>query len=571
MRRWRLDRDKGAIGARAIVAFSLGLSAATAALVWLAWAANAQLRRSSAQLLERRASEVLALTSAALNRDMKGAWLSVLTPIEPADIEEDPPYGLLQVTSRAFAHFSYVESFILWTADGTDEGRWYVFSRTDRAVPWDPTDHRADPYPVALLARPPALAPVVRDIRSRTRSRRRFHLIETRIADTPYHVIVHRLVSRASDSSSENEYLAGFAGFTVNLEWVRREYFSELLRQVASIGGLPEAVALSVLDESHAIVATSGASGSGPPLHQRAFPLLFVEPSLVLDPPPAPSPVRYWTAVVQPGRDSVFDSSQLGRQTLVITSLAALASLVAVLLTVRSVRVHAELAAMKSEFVSTVTHELKTPLALIKLVGETLERGRYTSEETIRDYAAILSQEERRLSHLIENLLTYSRLSDLQKMSTYEGLEVAELVEDALQPFRLRLKKLGFSLHVNVDAHLPRVRGDRSALLRALANIIDNAIKYSPEDRRSLDIRAHAVADWVHLQFTDSGVGIPPDELPRVSERFFRGRAARELGSGLGLAIVRGIVERDRGQVRIRSSVGTGTTVEVILPAWRHA
>jgi signal transduction histidine kinase len=562
IRRRDLLTDREGRRSVAVVAFATGLSAATAALIWLAWTANEDMRRSTALLLDRRASEVLALTSAALDRDMKGAWLSVLTPLDAADIQEDPPYDLLQLTSRAFAHFPYPESFIVWNDDGTATGQTYAFNRTDRPVVWDPTDHRADPYPVALLANPPALAPIVARLRERASLGRRFSLIETTIAGVPYHIVVHRFGASTRASSVE-----GFAAFTVNLDWVRREYFGPLLRQVATIDGSSDAMAIAIIDDQRQVVATSGDGSGSEPIHQRAFPLLFVERSLVVEPPPAASPVRQWVAQVQPSAGMTSAASQLQTQMLLIASLAGAASLVAVLLTVRAVRVSAELATMKSEFVAAVTHELKTPLALIKLVGETLEKGRYTSLDTIRDYAVILSQEERRLRHLIENLLTYSRLSDIRQMYTFEAVEVAELLEDALQPFRPRLTEGAFTLDVQVASHLPRVQADRTALVQVFANIIDNAIKYSPAEPRTLAIDASGDDGLVRVQFRDTGSGIPVEELPRVAEKFYRGRDARAAGSGLGLAIVQRIVEQHGGHVEITSVVGQGTTVTITLPA----
>lgn len=564
-RRWFRGRapagDGDARRSPTLVILAVLLSLATIALVSLAWLANVEMRRSTTLLLERRAGEVLALTSAALNRDMKGAWLSVLTPLEPADLREDPPYDLLQLTSRAFAHFPYPESFIVWLDDGGPAGRTYVFTRTDRPAPWDPADHRGDPYPVALVADPAPLAPVVERIRQRAHDGRRFSLLETTIAGAPYHVVTHRFISPT------DARLTGFAAFTVNLDWVRREYFGELLRQVSTIDGDADAMAIAVLDETGAVVATSGTTGAAAPVRQRTFPLLFVEPALVVPPPPADSPVRYWVAQVQPSEAVVRAASQLGTQTLLIASLASAASLAALLLTVRAVRARAELAAMKSEFVSAVTHELKTPLALIKLVGDTLARGRYSSPETVRDYAAMLVQEERRLSHLIENLLTYSRLADMRALYSPEPVDVLDVVEDALQPFQLRLQELQFALTVDIDPGLPRVTVDRAAMVQAVINLIDNAIKYSPHAPRRLDIAGRAEGSDVHLRFSDGGIGIAEEELPRVLEKFYRGRESRESGSGLGLTIVQRIVQQHGGRLTLTSVVGRGTTITLTLPA----
>lgn len=543
-----------------ILVFATGLSLATIALVWLAWTANGEMRRSTSLLLERRASEVLALTSAALNRDMKGAWLSVLVPLDSTAAQEDPPYDLLHLTSRAFARFPYPETFIVWTDNGEPGGRTYAFSRSDRPLPWDAADHRAEPYPVTLVRDPPALEPLVSRIRQEARQRRRFALVETTFQGVPYQVIVHFMFQPPEDARPR-----ALVAFTVNLDWVRREYLGDLLREVATIDGDEDAMAISVLDETQQVVARSGAPSAMTPVRQRTFPLLFIEPALVSSPPPARLPIRQWTAEVRPAADAVSAADTLGTQILLLASLAGAASLVAVLMTVRAVRVSAELATMKSEFVSAVTHELKTPLALIKLVGETLERGRYTSEETIRDYATILSQEERRLSHLIENLLTYSRLSELRQMPMDEAVDLSELVEDVLEPFRPRLKELGFQLGVTLDPELPHVRADRMALQQVFGNLIDNAIKYSP-DRKSLEIEARADGDRVRVTITDTGAGIPPEEASKVFEKFYRGRHAREFGSGLGLAIVRRIVQQHGGALELESRIGEGTTVAVVLP-----
>lgn len=548
-----------------IIAFAAGLSLATVTLIALAWTATAEMRRSTNLLLERRASEVLALTSAALNRDMKGAWLSVLAPMDAIALEEDPPYDILQLTSRAFARFPYPESFIVWRrGDGRGE-RTYAFNRSDRPVPWADSDEGTEAYPVALLRDPPALEPIVALVRQAARDRRRFAVVEATLSGVPYQVIAQLLFT-----TPDQHDLSAFVAFTVNLPWVRAEYLDDLLRQVATIDGEEDAMAIAVLDEGRRIVADSGVVSHDTPLRQRPFPLLFVEPSLVRASRAERPSIRMWTIQVRPAPGASRAASALGAQMLLLASLAGVASLVAVLLTVRAVRAGTELATMKSDFVAAVTHELKTPVSLIKLVGETLERGRYSSPDTIHDYAAILSQEARRLDHLIENLLTYSRLSDLRNAYTFEPVDLADLVDDALAPFRPRLKALGFDVRLELAPDLPQVRADRAAIVQAFANVIDNAIKYSPE-RRHLRIAAHVADCRIALAFEDHGAGIPAEEIDRVFDKFYRGRGRTEFGSGLGLAIVSRIVREHRGTSSIASTPGLGTTVTVSLPIVKRA
>jgi signal transduction histidine kinase len=147
----------------------------------------------------------------------------------------------------------------------------------------------------------------------------------------------------------------------------------------------------------------------------------------------------------------------------------------------------------------------------------------------------------------------------------FEAADLNELVDDALTPFRPRLKDLGFALDVQIAHELAPVRADRAAIVRVFANIIDNAVKYST-DNRSLVIVASREPQCVRLSFADHGVGIPADELPHVFDKFYRVQRTSEFGSGLGLAIVRRIVEDHGGTASIASQVGTGTTVTITLP-----
>jgi signal transduction histidine kinase len=559
--RRRGDPERGSRTPSATLVFAMGLLIATATLVTLAWRATSELDRSTTLLLEQRAGEVVALTSVALNRDMKGAWLSLLVPLDAGDLSDLPPYDLLQRSSRTFARFPYPEAFIVWTAAGGPGGRTFAFTRADRPGPWVDAEADAQPYPVRLLQDPGALRPLVAAIRDDGRHGQRFGLLETVFAGVPYQIIVHYLFT-----SPGPPQLTGFVAMTVNLDWVRREYLTELLRQVAAIDGNANAMAVTVLDEDGREVATSMRDRAAEPVRSRTFPLLFLEPALVSSLPADHPAIRMWTARVQPAAATTTASAALGARMLLIASFAGAASLVALLLIVRAVRVRGELAAMKTDFVAAVTHELKTPLALIKLVGDTLEKGRYTSSDTIREYATILSQEERRLSHLVENLITYSRLSELDPMSRAEAVDVAEVVDDALEPFRPRLAALGFTEDVSVAHDLPQVRADRVAMAQAFANLIDNAIKYSPDERR-LRVAGEVEGKYVRLSFSDRGRGIPAEEIPRVFDRFYRGRSAGEFGSGLGLSIVRRIVEQHGGTVAISSLPGEGTQVVVSLPA----
>jgi two-component system phosphate regulon sensor histidine kinase PhoR len=226
---------------------------------------------------------------------------------------------------------------------------------------------------------------------------------------------------------------------------------------------------------------------------------------------------------------------------------------------------------MKSDFVAAVTHELKTPVASIRLVGDTLANGRYTSAKTVQEYAGLLSVEARRLGGSIDNLLTYARYSNSSAVAATElaDVELADLVEDALQGLRPVLADREFDLVIDVPPDLPQICVDRPAMIQALENIVDNAIKYSTNEKH-LAVTGRANGKTVTLTVQDRGAGIANRDLSRVFERFYRGGNVTVSGSGLGLPIAKRIVESHGGRIEVRSTVGMGTEVDVTLPIGRR-
>lgn len=528
-------------------------------LVWLGYLATAEWQRSNGQVVTRRASETLALVSAALNRDMKGAHASILTSIHLSQLLLDAPYDLADEFGQAFARFPYPESFFAWRARTVRGDAVTFFNRAERTPVWWAGGQAAVAYPVQMTEEPAAVSPVIDAVRRSATPRRPFVIQHATVGNTRYQVVAQALYGGA-----EGEDLAGVIGYTVNLAWVREHYFGDILRQVSGISGADADLAVAIQDaRGHTIAATADLPRDGV-VRERQFPLSFFDPGLV---PAANRPAdgEVWTVRVVAAVDSAAMGAETARRMFVLIALAGAAAMVGLFVTVRAVRATAEAAALKSEFVSTVTHEIKTPVAGIRLVAETLAAGRCASPGTIREYGTLLSLEARRLTQLIENLLAYARLSDVQQAYTFEYLEPGELVDEALQRCGLRIAELAFKVDNAVPTDLPRIHADRSAIVQVLENVIDNALNYS-EQARTLAISGRAAESTVHLAVHDRGPGIPADELPRVFDKFFRGRQARTGGSGLGLTIARRIIRDHGGHLAIDSLPGQGTTVRVILP-----
>jgi signal transduction histidine kinase len=541
---------------RAVTALAVGLCAATTALVGFGYIATRGWVQSTTSVVEGRASEALALVGVALNRDMKGAWTTVLVPTGLSIIQEDPPYTMRQSVARAFATFPYPESFLIWRASGED-GTVYAFNRTERWPQWDKHAPPDDPFPVVVVPDPPALKKVVAALRERPVPQSGFVSIDTELDHEPYQVVAHMLYA-----TSEPHTLLGIAAFLVNIQWVKREYFGPLLTQIGTIGSTEGSLWFSVSDEKGRSVAVSSDRQPDSREFEREFDLLFLDRALVSEVPRA-SAIRQWSIKVRPRDDRVLSGLQEARRTFAIMVIAGIVGTAALLLTVRAVRARAVATSMKSDFVSEATHELKTPLALIRLVGDALAAHRYSSQEELQEYAGLLSQEAGRLSESINNLLTYARYGDPSSTSqgTMTTVALSGLIEAALERFRPTLSDRAFDCIVDVPADV-RLTVDAPSIIHMFEAIIDNAIKYSSDDRRLL-IAARREGRSVVVRFADHGIGIPDGDTPHVFNRFYRAQNATVVGSGLGLTIVRSIVQRHGGTVSLRSKVDVGTDVEI--------
>ena len=556
----------GAVRLPIVMTFVVAMFAATMALVWFGYVATREWRSGTNLLLERRANEALALVRVAFSGDMKGAWITAIVPFNTANLDEDPPYSMFQVAARTFARFPYPESLVLWKHTG-EEGATYVFNRADRPPAWETRLSSDDPFPVVLLRDPPALAGLVAAVRKQADAASPFIMLEQSIDGTPYQIVAHALFA-----SGPSHALLGFMAFTVNEQWLQSQYFDPLVAQVEKIGGDRGGLSITVSDDEGRVVTKAAPiQPDGSDLHTR-FPLLFIDPALVTSISSRPTRVREWTVHVRSLPDQALLATLEGaRRMFFLISIAAGASLLALVLTVRADRASAALASMKSDFVAAVTHELKTPVASIRLVGDTLANGRYTSPKTVQEYAGLLSVEASRLGASIDNLLTYARYSSSPAVSSTElaDVEPADLIEDALQGVRPVLASLKFDLVIDVPPDLPQICVDRPAMIQALDNIVDNAIKYSTTEKH-LAVSARANGKSVTLTVRDRGTGIPRKDLSRVFERFYRGGNVTVSGSGLGLPIAKRIVESHGGKIEVRSIVGSGTEVDVTLPIGRR-
>jgi signal transduction histidine kinase len=539
-----------------------GMCLSVSVIAWFGYRAVREWQHSSVLLVERRTNEAADLLVTALTHDMRAVQKSVLSSADWDVFMLNPPYDVSNVVASAFARYPYPEAF--FTGHGTVTPASIIFfTRSNRPPPWSVTEEKAQRFPVTVQSNPEVARAVLDRISPDGLSGRRVSIVEVKAGGETYQVVTRLLYG-----DPLHEQLDGVFGFMVNMSWVRRYYFPELTSQVARIGGTTSGLALAVLDERGQRVAGTQPLTRGPTT-RRSFQLMFFDPLLVAVNQPAGFSRREWTVEVASMGDPTLTAAIRGsNRMLVLAGFAAATLAFGLFMTMRAVRANASLAELRSEFVATVTHELKTPIATIRAVGDTLVSGRIATPTAQREYAQLVVQESKSLTRLVDNLLALSRITDITEVYSFEPQALDALVDDTLQGFGTQLGAAGFETEEEIPADLPLVRADRTAMGLLLDNLVDNAIRYSPTTRH-LHITAHQENGHVVLDVGDQGRGIPSDEIDHVTRKFFRGRHLVPHGGGLGLAIVQRIITDHGGRLSIRSTVNAGTTVSVIIPISR--
>jgi signal transduction histidine kinase len=234
----------------------------------------------------------------------------------------------------------------------------------------------------------------------------------------------------------------------------------------------------------------------------------------------------------------------------------------------RDVRREIRVAELRSQFVSSVSHELKTPLTAIRMFAETLLLARSGRPEVQREYLETIVNETERLTRLLNNVLDFSTIESGRKSYQLEPHSLPAVVHAAVKAMQYPLAQQGFDLRVSVDENLPLVALDADAVQQAVLNLLSNALKYSG-DGRVIELSLTRAGSNAVIAVTDRGVGIPPDEHQRIFEKFYRVRdesTERIAGTGLGLTLVDHVIRAHGGRVELRSAPGAGSTFAIHLP-----
>ncbi|HEX8926433.1 MAG TPA: HAMP domain-containing sensor histidine kinase [Terriglobales bacterium] len=343
-------------------------------------------------------------------------------------------------------------------------------------------------------------------------------------------------------------------------EYLQNTFFPGLLDYVADCpenaapksdrGGA--AMMLSSRDDMTPLATSSNYNG-GKPEVQRA--MVDVFPGLMLG-------IRYRGTTI-----SALSARFLRTNYLVLAGLSLLMA-GGIFLSYRNMNREMALAKLKSDFVSNVSHELRTPLSSIRLFAETLEMGRLKSPEKAQEYYRIIRKESERLTALINNILDFARIEAGRKEYDFRETDIGELVRNTLDSCRFQFEQQGFTCAERIAADLPKLRVDREAIERSVLNLVNNAVKYSRDDK-VLEVDAYRSNGSVKIEVSDHGIGIPPDEHHKIFEKFYRAcdpLVHNTKGSGLGLSLVKHVVEAHGGEVGVSSDPGRGSKFTITLP-----
>jgi signal transduction histidine kinase len=237
-------------------------------------------------------------------------------------------------------------------------------------------------------------------------------------------------------------------------------------------------------------------------------------------------------------------------------------------LLLRGVNRDLQMAEMRSHFVASVSHELKTPLTAIRMFAETLVLGRAREEGTRAEYLETIMNESERLARLVDNVLDFSKIEQGKKIYRMRQVALPDVVRAAARAMQYPLEQQGFKLNVSISDDLPAVSADSDALEQAILNLLSNAMKYSGSSRQIELCCARNNGNAV-IAVTDHGIGIAPQDRTHIFEKFYRVRSSDTdliAGTGLGLTLVKHVVQAHAGSVQVESTPGRGSTFSIRIP-----
>jgi len=368
--------------------------------------------------------------------------------------------------------------------------------------------------------------------------------------------------------------MTSFVAVRVDAERLRSEFFPAFLR--AKLGavdgpiGFPP-LTVTLIDGDGRVIVPTGAPPPKAFVDERVFSLLFFDPELQRFAAADGRPFEQWRLRTGYGNQTIpqIIDARARPQRALMAMLAGVLAL-GVFFVVRAAAREVKVAEMRSNFVSSVSHDLKTPLALIQLFAETLELGRLKNTDRAHEYYRIINSEARKLTRLINNLLDFSKIeAGLRTYAKREVVDLSQLTRGVLESLESQFAHNQFTVSSTLEPNVP-VCIDAEAAVQAIENLVSNAMKYSPE-RRDIEVQVERLDGYGVVRVRDHGIGIPARFQRRIFQKFYRiqtDAGTGPQGTGLGLAIVDHVMRGHGGFVRVDSEPGRGSAFTLHFPLY---
>jgi signal transduction histidine kinase len=549
------------------VRFAAGLAVVVAipvaVLFYFQFRALNALEKTSAVVLRQLSQATADGVAKDIEEALKRPYIRVLLRIpqgrtEPLDFQFIEPVFVQGLTESPF-----VEAFYIWSATegAAAPGPMYVFNRASLAE-----------EPGEFERRFRRASGVERDFMRRLNELAKYKTAIISFAETIGGRRKYVQAQLRYANNSTRDRMSSFVALVVDAQDFREQHLPALLAQRASSiqgpTGFPP-LDVSLLDERGTLIFSSHQPAPTGYVDERSFPIVFFDKELLEFAAPLETDRETWVLRTSYGNDSIAGVvSASTRPQLALMVILAIVMGCGVFFVAGAAAREVRLAELKSNFVASVSHDLKTPLALIQLFAETLELGRVRSSERAVEYYRIINTEAKKLTRLIENILDFSKMEAGLRPYRMAPTDVGELVTKVLREMDSQFSQGQFTVRAAIEPGLPRLAMDCDAVEQALENLLANAMKYSGESRE-IDVTARRDGDQVVLDVTDHGIGIPRRELKRIFRKFYR--VESELGGGpqgcgLGLAIVDHTMRGHGGHVLVESEPDRGSTFTLCFP-----
>jgi signal transduction histidine kinase len=546
----RLVRDRSL---RLAAGLAVAVAIPVAVLFYFQFRSIADLGRSSAVVLRQLSQETADGLTNNIESALKLPYVNTMLGVPQGQTEPFNLAAIAKTFDQGFIAEPYVDRFYVWS-DVTVEHR-------DELLAYERDTHQ-------FRAGIPEADLLVRRFRELAPQKRAISVFEATLDG-------HRTYFQAQLrwASAARETLTSFVAFRIDAERLRREYFPTFIAaKLASVEGPTGFPPLSValLDSDNRVIFPVNRPAPKTFVDERTFKLAFYDPELQRFIAPEGHTQETWRVRTGYGDQTIPDiiAARARPQRLMMAMLAGIMGL-GVFFVARALARELRVAEMKSSFVSSVSHDLKTPLALIQLFAETLELGRLKNTDRAQEYYRIINSEARKLTRLINNLLDFSKIEAGLRSYKKEPVNLTELTRGVLESLESQFQHNQFTIDARLDGNVP-VLIDREAAVQAIENLISNAMKYSPE-HREITVAVDRERGYGVVRVSDRGIGVPPRLQTKIFRKFYRVQTdagSGPQGTGLGLAIVDHVMRGHAGFVRVDSEPGRGSTFTLHFPLY---